>query len=68
MSEKDIEVVGEARLQPPVRLDQLAEPHQHSDRGLPIALHDRHRLGTLHITRVRRAQTGPCRGSERLRE
>ena len=40
--------LGHPRLEPLVRLDQLAHPHQQRDRRLPVAVEDRLRLGPLH--------------------
>jgi hypothetical protein len=40
--------LGDAGVQPPVRLDQLTDPHQQGDRPLPVAVEDRLRLGPLH--------------------
>ena len=51
--------LGDAGLEPPVRLDQLADPQQQRNRRLPIAAQDRLCLGTLHNDRLRRPQTGP---------
>jgi len=52
--------LGDAGLEPPVRLDQLPDLHQQRDRGFPLAVEDRLRLGTLHTEPVRRPQRGPC--------
>jgi hypothetical protein len=51
--------LGDAGLEPPVRLDQLAHPQQQTDRRLPIAIQNRLRLGTLHRVQLRRAEAGP---------
>jgi hypothetical protein len=40
--------LGHPSLEPPVRLDQLPDPHQQRDRRLPIAVENRLRLGALH--------------------
>ncbi len=40
--------LGHPGLEPPVRLQQLADPHQQRDRGLPITIENRLRLGPLH--------------------
>src|SRR5712691_8276690 len=58
--------LGDPCLKPPVRLDQLADPHQQRERRLPIPVENRLCLGTLHDAQVRRAEAGPCRGPERL--
>jgi hypothetical protein len=60
--------LGHPRLEPLIRLDQLADPQEQRDRRLPVAIEDRLRLGPLHTPRVRRTETGPSRGGERLRE
>src|SRR5450830_1681657 len=52
--------IGDAALKPPVRLDQLTDPHQQGERRLPVAVENRLRLGTFHSARVRRTQEGPC--------
>jgi hypothetical protein len=52
--------------QPPVRLDQLADPHQQRNRRLPITIQDRLRLGPLHTGQIRRPEAGPCTPGERL--
>ena len=52
--------LADARLEPPVRLDQLAHPHEQDDRRLPLAVENRLRLGTLHADPVRRPERGPC--------
>ena len=56
------------RLEPLIRLNQLADPQKQRDRRLPIAIEDRLRLGPLHATQLRRNTAGPCAGSERLHE
>ncbi len=40
--------LGDAGLQPPIRLDQLANPHQQRDRRLPITVENPLRLSPLH--------------------
>ncbi len=40
--------LGHPGLEPPVRLHQLADLHQQRDRGLPITIENRLRLGPLH--------------------
>ena len=52
--------LADPRLQPLVRLDQLADPQQQRDRRLPIAVEDRLRLGPLHAAQVRCPEVGPC--------
>jgi hypothetical protein len=52
--------IGEPALKPPVRLDQLAGPHEQGNRHLPVAVENRLRLGAFHGARVRRTQEGPC--------
>src|SRR6266511_4788743 len=49
--------LSDSRLEPPIRLDKLSDPHQQRDRRLP-----------LHPTQLRRDTTGPCTGAERLHE
>ncbi len=52
--------LGDAGLEPPVCLDQLAHPQQEGDRQLPLAVENRLRLGTLHARPIRRPERGPC--------
>src|SRR6266511_2956974 len=58
--------LSDSRLEPPIRLDKLSDPHQQRDRRLPITIEDRLRLRPLHPTQLRRDTTGPCTGAERL--
>src|SRR5213593_2629906 len=44
--------LADTGLEPPVRLDQLTDPHQQADRRLPVTVENRLRLGTLHDTHV----------------
>jgi len=49
-SDEPLLQLGDPDLEPPVRLDQLADPQQQRDRRLPIAIENRVRLGPLHNT------------------
>jgi hypothetical protein len=52
--------LGDASLEPPVRLDQLAHPRKQGDRRLPLAVENRLRFRALHGAPVRRRERGPC--------
>ncbi len=48
-------------LEPPVRVDQLANPHKQSDRRLPITIENRLRVGPLHTTEFATLKRVPSR-------
>lgn len=53
--------LADPHLEPPVRVDQLANPHKHSDRRLPITVQNRLRLGPLHTTEFAPLKRVPSR-------